>query len=76
MVAQFLIALFGLTAVYCATGNSVRLRKWAPIIGLTGQPAWAWFAWQSQGWGLGLLVMAYSTVYIRGILVQWRKAHD
>lgn len=68
---QFLMALFGLTSIYCAMGNNARLRKWAPIIGLAGQPAWFWFAWQSQAWGLSLLVAAYSLVYVHGIRVQW-----
>lgn len=73
-MTQFLMAFFGLTALYCAMGNSARLRKWAPIIGIAGQPAWFWFAWQSQAWGLGLLVLAYTLVYANGIYVQWCKA--
>ena len=71
---QFFMALFGLTSIYCAMGKSARLRKWAPIIGLAGQPAWAWFAWQSQAWGLGVLVLAYTLVYCNGIRVQWGRA--
>lgn len=71
---QFLMALFGLTSIYCAMGNNPRLRKFAPIIGLAGQPFWAWFAWQSDGWGLAVLVAAYTLVYIRGIRVQWGKS--
>jgi len=70
---QFLMAACGLTSIYCAMGDNPRLRKFAPIIGLAGQPAWAWFAWQSQAWGMGLLVAAYTLVYIRGIWVQWSK---
>jgi len=71
---QFLMALFGLTSLYCAMSNQPRLRKWAPLIGLAGQPFWAWFAWQSSGWGLGLLVLAYTRVYIQGIRMQWGRA--
>ena len=70
---QLFIAIFGLTSIYMAMGNNPVLRKWAPVIGLMGQPAWAWFAWQTQGWGLALLVLAYSLVYANGIRVQWRK---
>lgn len=68
---QFLMALFGLTSIYCAMSNNPRLRKWAPIIGLAGQPFWAWFAWQAQAWGLGVLVLAYTAVYARGAWLQW-----
>ena len=68
------MAAFGLTAMYLAMGNHPAGRKWAPVIGLAGQPFWAYFAWQTQGWGLAVLVVAYSAVYIRGIFLQWRPA--
>ena len=71
---QLFMAAFGLSSIYMAMGNSPKLRKWAPIVGLAGQPFWAFFAWQTQGWGLAVLVLAYSAVYVRGIVVQWRTA--
>jgi len=67
-----MIAVFGLGSIWMAMSQSPGQRKWAPIVGLAGQPFWAWFAWQSQGWGLGALVLAYTAVYINGIRVQWR----
>ena len=73
-MTQILIALFGLTAMFCAMGNNARLRKWSPIIGLLGQPAWAWFAWQTQAWGLAVISVAYTLVYIQGIRIQWGRA--
>lgn len=72
-MTQLLIAIFGLSSIYMAMDNDTRLRKWAPIVGLCGQPAWLYFAWQSQAWGLGLLVAAYTVVYANGVRVQWRK---
>jgi hypothetical protein len=73
-MTQLFIALFGLCALWMAMGNNARARKWAPVVGLCGQPFWAAFAWQTQGWGLGVLVVAYTTVYARGAWVQWRSA--
>lgn len=70
---QFFLAAFGLTSIYFAMGHNSILRRWAPIIGLAGQPFWFAFAWQSQGWGLMVLVAAYTSVYIRGIWMQWGK---
>lgn len=70
---QFFLAAFGLTSIYFAMGHNPTLRRWAPIIGLAGQPFWFIFAWQAQGWGLMVLVAAYTLVYIRGIWMQWRK---
>lgn len=51
--------------------ENVTMRKYAPIIGLCGQPFWGYFAYQTKGWGLAALVVAYSLVYINGIRVQW-----
>ena len=48
------------------------MRAWAPMIGLLGRPFWAHFAYQSGGWGMGLLVAAYTVVYIRAICVNNR----
>lgn len=68
---QLAIAVFGLTSICFAMGNRPLLRKWAPVIGLAGQPFWAYFAWSTSAWGLGLLVAAYTAAYAWGIWVQW-----
>lgn len=73
-MTQLFIALFGLTSIWMAMGHDARLRKWAPLVGLAGQPFWGLFAWQTGGWGLGVLVVAYTVVYARGAWVQWRPA--
>lgn len=69
---QFALAGFGLTALWLAMGASARGRRWAPLIGLCGQPCWIVFAVQSKAWGLLVLALAYSAVYARGAWVQWR----
>jgi hypothetical protein len=71
---QFALAFFGLTAMFMATGHSPRARRWAPIVGLCGQPFWIAFAISTEAWGLLLLSIAYSLVYVNGIRVQWRKS--
>ena len=68
---QLLIATFGLTSIYFAMGHNQTRRKYAPIIGLCGQPFWGYFAYQTQGWGLAALVVAYTLVYINGIRIHW-----
>lgn len=73
MITQLILALCGLSALWMATGHNLRARRWAPVVGLFGQPAWLWFAWQSSAWGLFVLSLVYSAVYVRGALVQWRK---
>jgi len=73
-MTQLFIALFGLTSIWLAMGRNDTGRKWAPVIGLAGQPFWAWFAYETNAWGLAALVVAYTLVYLRGALVQWRSA--
>lgn len=72
---QIALAFFGLTAIFMAMGNNARARRWAPVVGLCGQPFWIAFAMQSSAWGLLALSLAYSAVYVRGALVQWRARH-
>lgn len=70
---QVILAVFGLAALWMATGHSQRARRWAPIVGLCGQPAWLWFAASVQAWGLFVLSLAYTAVYVRAAWVQWRS---
>ena len=69
---QFALAIFGLSALFMAMGHNARARRWAPVVGLCGQPFWIAFALQSSAWGLLALSLAYSAVYVRGAWVQWR----
>ena len=69
---QFALAIFGLSALFMAMGHNARARRWAPVVGLCGQPFWVAFAVQSSAWGLLALSLAYSAVYVRGAWVQWR----
>ena len=71
MLTQAMLAFFGLTALWLAMGTSARGRRWAPVIGLAGQPFWLYYAASAGAWGMLVLSMAYSAVYVRGIFVQW-----
>lgn len=70
-MTQFALAFFGLTAMWLAMGRDPRGRRWAPIVGLCGQPFWIWFAYTVEAWGLMLLAFSYTGVYIRGAWLQW-----
>ncbi len=71
-MTRFLMALFGLSAMALALSPRPTRRAWAPVVGLMGQPAWSFFAYQTGGWGLGLLVAAYTVVYVRAICANGR----
>jgi hypothetical protein len=65
-VIQLALATFGLSSLWMAMGRSAPARRWAPVVGLIGQPFWFAFAWQTGGWGLLALTCAYTAVYARG----------
>lgn len=71
---QLALAVFGLSAMWMAMGRSPRARRWAPVVGLCGQPFWLAFAVSVQAWGLFVLSLAYTAVYLRGAWLQWRQA--
>jgi hypothetical protein len=71
---QFALAFFCLSSILMAMGRNQTARKWAPIVGLCGQPFWAAFAYGTGAWGLMLLVAANTAVYARGAWLQWRIA--
>lgn len=70
---QVALAGFGLVAMWLAMGSSPTGRKWAPVVGLLGQPAWIGFAIGVNAPGLLVLSIAWTLVYARGVWVQWRR---
>lgn len=70
---QLAIALFGLTALVFAMGKHPGRRKWAPIIGLMGQPFWFMATVPTAQWGMVALCCAYTVVYMHGIITHWRS---
>lgn len=69
---QFWLAGCGLVALWLATDWRPSWRRAAPVVGLCGQPAWLWFAWDAQAFGLLLLSLAYTVVYLRAAVIQYR----
>lgn len=72
MTVQLALAFFGLAALWMSQGDNLQARRWAPVVGMLGQPFWIVFAIDAGAWGLLLLSLAYTVVYVRGAMVQWR----
>jgi hypothetical protein len=68
---QAIIFVTGVVALWCATGDSPKARKWAPVIGLLGQPSWAVETWGLPG--MFSLSCVYTIVWLRGLHVQFFK---
>ncbi len=77
-MTQLGLAFFGLVALWMALGHSARARRWAPIVGLAGQPFWFAFALEAQragvdARGLFFTVGCFTVAYLRGAWLQWRS---
>ena len=71
---QLALAFFGLTSLWMAMGRNSTAKRWAPLVGLAGQPFWFAFAFSVDGWGLVVLCTAYTAVYARGAWVSFGGA--
>lgn len=80
MIVQFCLGLFGLAALALALRGGAAAR-WAPFVGLVGQPFWIWFALTARpaAWGLLVLALAYTVVYVwscqKVIITLWGSRH-
>ena len=70
---QLAIAFFGLTSICFAMGNNPQRRKWAPVIGLAGQPFWFAATIPTGQYGMVFLCIAYTAVYLHAVWIYWGK---
>ena len=73
MIAQLMIAIFGVTAVVLSQSELLERRKWAGIFGLVGQPFWFYAAWTTEQWGIFALCILYTLSWGKGVYTHWFK---
>ena len=73
MIAQFGIALFGVTAIWLASSATLSHQRWAPVFGLLGQPFWIWSAFSAQQWGVLALCVLYTAAWAKGFNRYWMR---
>jgi hypothetical protein len=66
MIPQLGIALFGVLAIFLANCLDIRLRRWASVAGLIGQPFWFFAALDAQQWGILALTGLYTLAWAKG----------
>ena len=71
MIAQFAIALLGVTAIFLSQSGNHQQRKFACLFGLAGQPFWFWSAIIAEQWGIVLLCCFYTVAWARGVKSNW-----
>lgn len=70
-IDQIAIAVFGALAAWLSQTRSDRLRRWACIFGMLGQPTWFYAAWHAQQWGIFTLCLIYCGAWMRGFWIHW-----
>lgn len=73
MIEQIAIAVLCVSAVFLSQDAREDRRKWAPILGLLGQPFWFYATWKAQQWGIFALCFLYTYSWARGIRTYWWK---
>lgn len=77
MVIQFLIILTGGLAILFTQQNKYYiLKKYAPILGLIGQPFWFYTSYTNEQWGIFILSFFYSYAWYIGIKNYWLRKEN
>jgi len=69
--AQIGIMLTGVTAVFLSQSKSERLRKFACLFGLIGQPFWFYATYTAEQWGIFAMAFLYTFSWARGVWNFW-----
>lgn len=64
---QLYVFVFSMMAVWCVARTD-RWHRWGYVFGLLSEPAWAYFAWTTDSWGIMLLTAWWSWSWSVGIV--------
>lgn len=70
---QIGIALCGVSAVWLSQDANEQCRRWAPLLGLAGQPFWFYSSFAAEQWGIFFLSFLYTWSWIKGVRTYWCK---
>lgn len=73
MLTQFLILITGAIAIWLTQQPNEKLKKYACIFGLIGQPFWLYSAYTAAQWGIFALSVFYTYVWYIGFKNNWVK---
>jgi hypothetical protein len=71
LIAQIAVAVSGILAIWMATSLDATMRRWAPLVGLAGQPGWLIATSTSEQWGMFAVSVAYTLVWARAGWREW-----
>lgn len=71
--AQIVIAFTGMVAIYLTQQSKDALKKYAPILGLVGQPFWYYTTLLNEQYGIFFLTLGYTYLWGMGFYNNWIK---
>lgn len=73
MISQIGIVIFSLIAAWLTQQGNENRKKYACIFGLISQPFWFYSALQSDQWGIFILSLFYTAIWLIGFRNYWVK---
>jgi hypothetical protein len=73
VIDQIGIALTGVTAILLSQSKHERLRRYACLFGIAGQPFWIWSAIKAAQWGVLVLTALYTIAWAKGVWTYWLR---
>lgn len=73
IISQVIIACTGMVAIYLTQQSNDNLKKYAPILGLVGQPFWYYTTLTNGQYGIFLLTLGYTYLWGMGLYNSWFK---
>jgi hypothetical protein len=75
VIGQVIIGLTGVLAIILLHAKRPSVRRWAPTVGLVGQPFWLLTSYDTQAWGMLFVSLMYTWVWLVGAYLAWRPAN-
>ena len=70
-LSQFVIFVFGVSAIFISQSSDKSLVKWSCIAGLIAQPFWFYSSYISGQWGIFSMSFFYTFAWAKGIKTYW-----
>ena len=66
-----MIGLTGGVAIWLTQQSNDKIKKWAPVFGLMGQPFWFYASYTGEQWGVFCLSFFYCYGWLLGFKNNW-----
>jgi nicotinamide riboside transporter PnuC len=71
--SQAIITFTGFTSLYLMASQDPRMRYYAGLVGLFGEPFWFFTAWVNAQYGVMMLVLVYGVNWARLAYFNWKE---